>query len=159
MNGFLSYAHNDYAAFVQFQPHLRAVERAFGMRFWSDKRIDAGYYWNAMIQNEIAESAIFVLLMSSAFMGSDYIFDNELPAIRERRRTVGALILPVVLEQCAWAWACGVLQAVPMHSGHLKPIANWRPRSNGFDCAREQMASAIQSYFGRAPTGFDWSVS
>lgn len=157
MNGFISYAHDDYGVFGRFKTHLRGVERAFDVRFWSDDRMNAGYHWDAAIRREIDAADVFVLLVSPAFIGSDYIYDKEIPAIR--KKSVSALVLPVVLKRCFWPLVCGELQAAPTDRGHLKPIADWRPQANGFDRARQQIADAIQTYYGLPPTTIDWSVS
>jgi hypothetical protein len=145
--------------FCEFRPHLRAIERAFALHFWSDHRIKPGYYWSQTIRSEIEFAEVFILVVSPAFMGSDYIYDKELPAIRDRKKSVGALIVPVILEQCAWAWVCGALQAAPTEGGRLKPIADWGRRTKGFDRARQQIAEALQNYYGLVPNTFDWSVS
>jgi hypothetical protein len=99
------------------------------------------------------------LLVSPAFIGSDYIYDKEIPAIQERKRSAGALVLPVVLERCSWQLVCGELQAVPTDRARLKPIADWRPQANGFHHASHQIANTIQSYCGSLPKTIDWSVS
>jgi hypothetical protein len=156
MKGFISYSHDDFDVFGRVKSHLVAIERAFDIRFWYDKRINAGYHWNAAILREIEAADVFVLLISPAFIASDYVYEREIPAIQERKRSAGALILPVVLERCYWSMVCGVLQAVPTDRGRLKPIADWRPQANGFDCARRQIADAVRSYFGSTPKIIDW---
>jgi hypothetical protein len=158
MNGFISYSHDDYGVLGTLKTHLRAVERAFDVRFWSDSRISAGYHWDAAIRREIDAAEVFVLLVSPAFISSDYIYDNEIPAIQERKRSAGALVLPVVLERCSLPLVCGALQAVPTDRARLKPIADWQPRANGFDRACQQIADAIQNYYGLPPKIIDWSV-
>src|SRR6266851_5631763 len=133
MNGFISYSHIDYQDFRAFKRHLRAVERAFDIDFWSDSRINAGYHWDAAIRREIDRAEVFVLLLSPGFIASDYIFDGELPAIMERKRLAATLVLPVVLQRCFWQMVCSALQAVPTVDGQPKPAADWRPRANGFN--------------------------
>src|SRR5262245_46336128 len=100
MQGFISYAHDDYVAFDKMKTHLRAIERAFNIHFWADKRITPGNYWSTLIANAIETASVHVLLISPAFIGSDYIFDYELPAINAKC-TRGDLVLPVVINRCA----------------------------------------------------------
>ena len=95
MQAFISYAHDDYRAFTEFSACLKPVARAFGIDVWADKRLKAGHYWDARIKAAIDASDMYVLLMSTRFLASDYIFDHELPAIEARSRS-GALTLPVV---------------------------------------------------------------
>jgi hypothetical protein len=158
MNGIISYAHDDYGMFGTFKTHLRAVERAFDVRFWSDERINAGDPWDPAILREIEVADVCVLLVSAAFMASDYIYDREIPAIRERKRSGGALVVPVILKRCAWQFISGALQAAPTDDGRLKPVADWRPQDNGFDRACQQIAQSVQSYYRLSPHTIDWPL-
>jgi TIR domain len=72
--------------------HLRATERAFKIEFWADKRIKAGNYWSTKIADAIEAAEIHILMLSPAYIRSDYIFDHELPAINDKctKRRFGA---------------------------------------------------------------------
>ena len=146
--GFISYAHDDFDLFEEFRTHIRATERRWGTAFWADPAINAGYHWNAEIEQKIAEADLFVLLVSAEFIASDYICDKEIPAIESRCAAVKGLILPVVLRRCAWGYLTSAIQAVPMEKGKLKPIVTWHRHNDGFDCAREQIDSAISHHYG-----------
>lgn len=146
--GFISYAHDDYDAFHEFRRHLRATERRFGIAFWADPSINAGYRWDAEIATRIAMADLFILLVSAEFIYSDYIYTKEMPAIEARCATVKGLILPVVLRKCAWSLAAGVFQVGPTDRGRLRPIMDWHRRNDGYDRAREQIDSAITYHFG-----------
>lgn len=161
MNGFLSYSHEDHRLFAGFRPHLAALKRGFGLDIWTDHRIEAGTFWNASIEAAIKQAQVFVLLISPDFIASDYVNDSEIPAISEQRRSTGALVLPVVLKRCSWQMVAAALQAIPTENGRLKPITDWpRPRQNdGFDRAREQMMTAIESHFGIARKKIDWGIA
>ena len=152
MNGFISYAHDDYRMFRSVRTQMKSVERAFGIRFWSDQRINAGYVWDTEIRRHIDVADLFVLLVSPAFLASDYIWDQELPAIISRRDSAKTvLVLPIVLTPCMWTLVAAHRQAVPTENGHLQPIADWKPQRNGYDAARGQIAAAIEAFYGRAP--------
>jgi hypothetical protein len=101
---------------------------------------------------------VFFLLTSADFIASEYIYNVEIPAIKLRRRNSGALVVPVVLKRCAWQIIADVLQAVPTEEGKVKPIADWRRHSDGFDQARIQIATAIEGYFGRAARPVGWNA-
>jgi hypothetical protein len=155
-NGFISYAHDDDAMCRAFRRHLRATERRFGVQFWADPAINAGYHWDAEIQRNIDAASLFVLLVSAAFIGSDYIWDNELPAIQKRCESAKALVLPVVLRRSAWQMLVGVLQVVPTENGSVRPIEEWRRPNDGYDRAREQIDGAISNYFGVPLSPLPW---
>ncbi len=146
--GFISYAHDDYELFEAFQIHLRATERRWGIKFWADPGLQAGHRWDPEIQRHIDEAHLFILLVSPEFIASDFIYKTELPAIDTRCTAVKGLIMPVILRNSAWGMLAGVFQAVPTDKGRLKPVAKWRPRSDGLNCAREQIDRAISHHYG-----------
>ena len=132
--------------------HMMSIQRAYSLEVWADDRIHAGYGWNAMIDDAINTSTIFMMLASPGFFASSYIFGTEIPAIRARRVSANALVIPVVVKRCYWQILAGVLQAVPTTNGHVKPIVDWFPADHGHDRAREQIAIAIGSYLGLSPS-------
>jgi hypothetical protein len=156
MKGFISYSHEDYRMFREFRTHLKAIERAFGLDLWADTRIKPGYYWSDEIAEAIDSAELFVLLTSPGFIASDYIYNKEIPAIRARHRSVGVLVVPVVLKRCYWSMVTGALQAVPTENGELRPIVDWKPQRDGFDCARSQIGGAVQAYFGLTAKTIRW---
>jgi len=128
LHGFISYAHQDHGSLAAVKTHLRSLERLFNIDFWADKRIKSGTTWRAEIERAIARSEIHLLLASPAFFDSDYIWDQELPAIKNRFAE-GALVIPVILKRCCWEPFVGSLQAAPMSPAHiLTPVVEWRPR-------------------------------
>ena len=159
MQAFISYAHDDHPAFDEFTTCLKPVARAFGIDIWTDKRLRTGHIWNDKIGDAIAASDLLVLLMSTRFFGSDYIYDNELPAVAGRCRS-GSLIAPVLVERCYWSAFVKVLQASPMTPrGKLLPANEWKPKRAGYSTACEQIAAAIEDHFKIKPSSpFKWSV-
>ena len=157
LKGYISYARDDHAAFHEMRTHLRAIERAFKIDFWADERIKPGHYWSTKIADAIEAAEVHILMFSPAFIRSDYIFDHELPAINDKCAK-GDMVLPVVIDRCAWSWIVGVLQATPVDdTGRLLPVSEWQPRRHGFDAAREQIWSSFAARFGAPPkTTFSW---
>lgn len=71
---------------------LRA-SRAFDFAVWRDRdRIPIGRGWDQQIRNALDECDAGLLLLSPAFLGSEYISSVELPAL------VDQAILPVLLK-------------------------------------------------------------
>ena len=152
MNGFISYAHTDYKMFEEFLIHLAAIERAYEISFWSDKRIHAGYQWEKEILNHIRSADVILALVSPGFIKSDYIWDKELPAIKARRTAeAGVLVIAVVLKPCQWDLISASRQVVPTQNRAAKPIDTWRPKSYGHDRARAEIYDAIGAFYGIQP--------
>lgn len=137
--------------------HLAALQHSFGVDFWRDKRIVPGNYWSAKIEDAIEQASVHLLLFTPSFIASDYIVKHELPAIHAKYRR-GDLVLPVILQRCMWQPFVGVLQAAPMTAqGRLQPVVEWKPRANGFDAAREQLAKALEEHLRTPPAKLlDW---
>jgi hypothetical protein len=149
---FVSYSHADHAAFQRLCVHLGAVARLFSLKVWHDERLTAGDYWNARIENAIAQSDIFVALVTNDFFHSGYIADRELPAILQRHRANGALVVPIIYRESCWRGYFGhYVQVIPSRSGRICPVADWRPVENGFAVAANGIQAAIEDWYGIQP--------
>lgn len=156
MKAFVSYAHDDHAAYDVVRRHLRPIERAYGIEIWADKRIKPGDYWTSTIDAAIEAACIHILLVSPSFFDSNYIFNYELPAINAKY-SKGDLVLPVVISRCGWTPFIGPLQAAPMTGGgKLLPVDEWRPKNHGYDAVRQQLTTAIERHFDAKPKEMDW---
>jgi hypothetical protein len=56
MDGFISYAHDDFDLSVQFRKHLATTERAFDIACWADESINTGHHWDAAIEHAIGKA-------------------------------------------------------------------------------------------------------
>ena len=145
-HGYLSYAHDDHADVQRLMFHLRATERSLGLDFWTDASITAGGRWKAVIDDQIAQSTVFLLCMSPAYLSSSYLYDVEFPAIEARVRSSDALMVPVILRPCPWCGFVGDYQAVPVRNGRVVPISQWRPRDDGYDTVISQIVEGIRHF-------------
>ncbi len=79
---FVSYAHRDGAMADKFlrdlEPHLGSSER-FQYRLWQDKGILTGETWRREIDEALDHCSFGLLLVSPAFLASEFIRDHELP--------------------------------------------------------------------------------
>jgi hypothetical protein len=98
---FVSYSHRDREWLERLLEHLAVLERWGLIHSWSDTRIAAGADWQAEIDEALGQSKVTVLLISPAFLASQYIWEREWPKIRDHRAQ-GMEILPLVVRACAW---------------------------------------------------------
>lgn len=151
-SGFISYSHENYAAFQEIRTHLRSIERNYGVQFWADHRIKAGNYWREEIRQHILAASVFVLLLSPSFFDSDYIFEHELELIREKAKNRDdTVVLATILDRCSYKAFVGQLQVVPTHEGRVRPIREWQPADHGFDASREQIEDTLCCWYGLKP--------
>ena len=95
---FISYAHADNELATQFINELKEMllpSAKHDYVFWQDKNILPGENWHQEIQSALNRCTMGVLLISPAFLGSKYIFENELPLIINRQ---GVRVIPVMLK-------------------------------------------------------------
>lgn len=96
---FISYSHEDEKWLTILQKHLNSllnIDDSF--EYWDDTRIKAGDRWKEEIENNLQECKIAILLISAAFLASDFINKNELPPILSRVDNDGVRILPVIVS-------------------------------------------------------------
>lgn len=149
MSGFISYARTDRPHLNRFLVHLDAIEKRAQWKFWHDQYLNAGDLFDKRIQDAIARSNLFILLMSPDFLKSTYIMDEELKAIRAKRDADpnGTLIIRTVLHPCDQDMVARHRQAVPSDpNGRLKPISTWGNLEHGFDQARVEIQKAMTGY-------------
>jgi hypothetical protein len=148
LRGYISYSHEDLDMVRRLSSHLIPAARTeLGIEFWTDASIKAGRLWSEEISDAIARANIFILCMSADYLASEFLYHVELPAIRQRSLSSDALIVPLIMRQCAWWGFVGDFQAVPTHNGRVLPIANWRPRENGYRQAAVEIMQAVRHHF------------
>ena len=104
---FMSYAHVDNESddlkqrwldrFLQF---LSPLVRQEDLTVWSDKEIKIGDDWHERIQAQLKAAKAVVLLVSPAYLASDYIVTNELPVLLKNAADQGVKIMPIIISPC-----------------------------------------------------------
>ena len=95
---FISYARANKELTKRFLDKFKeqvAPSKKYKYVFWDDSEIIVGEKWHDEIQNALSECNMGLLLVSPAFLASQYIEENELPKfIRNKSKP----ILPVMLQ-------------------------------------------------------------
>ena len=120
---FTSYAHADEAWREKLDSHLAVVRRHAAVTIWNDRGIDPGEEWDEEIRSALRDADIILLLVSSAFLASDYIYTVELKEALDRHARKEAVVIPVILRPCHWQVAeFARLQALPRNA---TPVTRW----------------------------------
>jgi hypothetical protein len=97
---FISYCHKDEMFLQRLRIHLRPLERDQRIELWDDSKIKAGQQWQTEIALALKRSKAAILLISAAFLASDFVTSRELPSILQKAASENTLILPVIVSPC-----------------------------------------------------------
>jgi hypothetical protein len=125
---FVSYAHTDTKYLRELDAQLRALELYAKVEPFDDRKLLGGDAWDTEVQAALNRADIILLLVTANFIGSRYIHRVELPKALKRREENGAVVVPVLLEDCA-RWLLGIddINYLPKDpNGALKPLSEWR---------------------------------
>jgi hypothetical protein len=82
--------------------HLSALQRQQLLDAWTDREIHAGGVIDDHVDQRIEQAELYLLLVSSAFIQSDYYFEKEFARACERQQAGEAIIVPIVVRECDW---------------------------------------------------------
>lgn len=99
---FISYSHQDEAWKDRLVRQLGVLELEGELSLWHDRKSAAGDDWLAEIKKAIASADAAVLLISADFLTSEFIHDEELPALLKRRDEDGLRVIPLIVRPCPW---------------------------------------------------------
>ncbi|OYW76150.1 MAG: hypothetical protein B7Z37_09950 [Verrucomicrobia bacterium 12-59-8] len=149
---FISYSHKDDAAKDQLVLQLKVLQTAGLVEYWLDRDLTAGEEWNRGITEQLEEMDVFLLLVSTHSLTSDYINSVEITRALERRSQGTAEVVPVILQRCQWK-ACGRLNHLIALPKDGKPIKDHRPHHLGWhDVSSSGLARRVRRTAARAET-------
>ncbi|HWJ36158.1 MAG TPA: toll/interleukin-1 receptor domain-containing protein [Steroidobacteraceae bacterium] len=151
MKAFVSYSHasENRADSHRWREHLLESLKAFAdngfVEAWDDEQIPAGVRWQREIENAIQTCRVAVILLTPETLRSDYILNNELPALERRETAKELIVIPALCEPCDWEeheWLAS-LQIKPRDNRALSTLSRSdAQRSLGRIC--DEIAAALR---------------
>ena len=99
---FISYAHDDGKWHEKLRQMLKPLERQYPDMLWSDVELEAGVDWFAKIGTSLESARVVVLLVSPAFLDSDFIHRHELAPVLEAAVKGEKTIVWLYISACAY---------------------------------------------------------
>lgn len=94
---FISYCQEDRSAFERLRQQLAPLDAAL-VDWFADTRIAPGDPWEQRIDEALTNASIAVLLVTPAFLASEFIAKKEIPRLLEREVAGGLTIFPVYVR-------------------------------------------------------------
>src|SRR5512135_2192265 len=96
---FVSYSHTDarYLEKNSLLGFLRGLEKE-DIEFWTDLEIKPGELWDDVIKAKIQQADIALVLVSQAFLNSDYCQNVEIQHFLAQKTH----LFPIILSPCEW---------------------------------------------------------
>ncbi len=150
---FYSYAHEDEALRDKLEDHLSSLQVQGLISEWYDRQIVAGTEWAYAIDSRLQTASIILLLISPAFMASDYCVSIEMQQAMERHRLGDARVIPIILRPAEWHDApFAILQCLPRGA---KPVTTWDDPEDAFEDITQGLRRAIEDmnllFYSRGP--------
>lgn len=79
---------------------LRPLEKEEALFLWSDRILSMGTAWKEELENALDSAKVAILLVSPAFLSSNFIRETELPRLLARYEQGKVVIIPVILRPC-----------------------------------------------------------
>src|SRR6185437_8083890 len=127
---FISYSHRDEKALERLHTHLAMLRREGAIVAWYDRAILAGDDIDNEVDANLADSDIFLALVSPDFLASKYCYEREMTKALERHDAGALRVVPIILEPCDWnSSPLGKLKALPKDG---KAISIWANQNVAF---------------------------
>lgn len=111
--------------------HLQLLEKDFNISSWHDEPIYPKQPWKPKNMSRLHQADIYLLLVSDAFMHSEFIQQNEFKMIIDRYKVGASIVLPILVDNCPWNiefnsddynFSLMELEVLPVDR---KPISEW----------------------------------
>jgi len=123
VQAFISYSHRDEKWLDLLHRHLVMLKREGVVELWFDKQIDAGGHIDDEVSSGLADSQLFLALVSPDFLASNYCYEKEMVQAIERASYGTMRVVPIILEPCDWKSSpLAQFKALPKDS---TPISLW----------------------------------
>jgi hypothetical protein len=142
---FISYSHKDEALMERLRDHLSTMRRGGVISDWHDREIPPGDEWKGEIDEHLEEASLILLLISPAFIASDYCYAIEGQRALERHDAGEARVIPIMLRPVDVPEAISRLQMLPERA---RPVASWPDRDKAFKSVVDGIKAAIDELRG-----------
>lgn len=138
---FISYSHDDERFVDDLKKVLKPLIRDDRIVLWYDRELVAGSNLDHVISDRVEDADVFVSILSSSFLGSDYCTGKELKRAIDRARAGNACLVGIVVRPCHWEQIFpSNLLVLPKDA---KAITKWSNRDEAWTYVVKEIARLI----------------
>lgn len=128
---------------VMLDKHMAVLKRAQGIHTWDESKIGAGEEADEQIRQQLDQANLILLLVSSDFLASDKLYNEQLKQALQRSGEGKAYIFPILVRPCAWEGAAFIKPnfILPRKKPYM-PIAEWADK----DAACRSIVLELEKY-------------
>lgn len=121
--------------------HLAVLKRTEGIHAWDESKISAGEVVDERIKQQLDQANLIFLLISSDFLASDKLYNEQLRQAMQRNGDGKAYIIPILVRPCAWEGAVFSNSKLILPRKN-NPIASWEDK----DAACSSIVRELEKY-------------
>lgn len=140
---FLSYCHEDEDNKNKLLKYLKPVLKSNNVDLWHDGEILTGESLQRSIQQALSESTIFICLISSDYLASNYCIDVELKHALEQQKIGKVNIFPIIARKCSWMHT--IFHDLKCQPKDAVPIVKWPDQDDVFTDIADELAKVLKS--------------
>ncbi len=122
---FISYSHKNEQFKDELIRQLTPLKQQGIISVWHDRDIEGGGEWDKQIKDEIERTDVFLLLITSDFLASDYINSVEIKRAYEKYKKGQSKIFPIICDFCQWAIQPITHSETEVHPKHKREMKIW----------------------------------
>lgn len=142
---FICYSHSDAKWLEHLQPYFKPLERQGEISVWNDTQIQPGQKWKEEIRRALGRAKVAVLLVSQAFLASDFITQQELPSILKAEKERGLTVFWIAISSCTYYGT--PIEDFQAANNPEKPLDSFRPAKLKSELVK--ITRKIQNVIGR----------
>tara|TARA_R110002051_G_scaffold105476_2_gene178403 strand:- start:2703 stop:3668 length:966 start_codon:yes stop_codon:yes gene_type:complete len=157
VKAFISYSHADEHYVQRLHKHLAMLQREGLLESFYDRDILVGAPLDEEIATHLAESQLFIAIVSPDFIHSDYCMDRELATALQMHNEGAIRVVSVIVEPCEWKQSpLGNFLVAPKDG---KAIALWDNENLGFLNVTSEIRRVVEGFSPKVKSGVQSSES
>jgi internalin A len=139
---FICYAHADEQVVKQLKPNLTVLARRGYIAPWRDTDLVPGEEWDETIKGRLSAAAVVLFMVSTPFLASEYITNEERPLAMQLAKEKKAVVVPVLLSVCTWEEEdFAKLENLPFKG---KVVSSYNPRGKAWTLVEKGLMKAVK---------------